>query len=64
MDPAAIGTAIIGLQAIARDEDPSNRRPRQHGRRTGPVGWRLAVADGLRTLADLVEPRRRETGLR
>ena len=62
MDPAAIGTALIGLEAIRRreadDAPPRPRSTRPH-RRPRLVTFRAALAGTLRTLADALEPRPR-----
>jgi hypothetical protein len=61
LDYGAIGTTIIGLQAIRREQElsgadaPRRRRP---ARPAPGAGYRAALARGLRGLADLVEPRR------
>jgi hypothetical protein len=54
MDPAALGTTIIGLDAIRSDEAPTDhpRLPRQHHRRS----TRQLVAASLRRAADAVAP--------
>lgn len=59
MDPAALGTALIGLEAIRRQSDdvpprPGRRRPE---RRPRLAVFRAALASTLRTLADVLEPR-------
>ena len=61
MDPAAIGTALIGLEAIRRQSDdfpprPARKRPE---RRPRLARFRVALAGTLRTLADAVEARPR-----
>jgi hypothetical protein len=55
-DPGAIGTAIIGLDAIRREQDWSGPPAPQRTARS--LGYRAAFARGLRGMADLVEPRR------
>jgi len=62
MDPAALGTALIGLEAIRSQSDDAPHRPgrRRPERRPRLVGFRAALAGMLRTLADALEPRPRE----
>ena len=62
MDPAALGTALIGLEAIRSQSDDAPHRPgrRRPERRPRLVGLRAALAGTLRTLADALEPRPRE----
>jgi hypothetical protein len=61
LDHGALGTAIIGLEAVRRAQElsdtPVARRPRTARRH----GLRVALAGALRGLADLVEPRRRSS---
>ena len=61
MDPAALGTALIGLEAIRRREDDDPPRPgrRRPDRRPRLAAFRVALAGTLRTLADALEPRPR-----
>jgi hypothetical protein len=61
MDPAAIGTALIGLEAIRRSDDLPVRPARTGARRrTHRSAFRAALAGTLRTLADSLEARPRE----
>lgn len=56
-DPGAFGTLIIGLDAIRRDEesvDPS--RPGPAGR-VSRRAMRSGLVNGLRNLADTLDPR-------
>jgi hypothetical protein len=61
LDPAVLGTALIGLEAVRREQEltdtPVPPRPRQA--RTFAV--RVALTGVLRGVADLVEPRRRSS---
>ena len=59
MDPAALGTALIGLEAIRSREadEASERAPRIRARqRPRLVAFRAALAGTLRALADALEP--------
>ena len=64
MDPAALGTTIIGLEAIRADERrtepplPRHRRPRVR-----LAAARLLVATALRRTADVVAPSPAPDGL-
>lgn len=63
-DPGALGTLLVGLDAIrAREGDGQPRhRPPRRGRGPRFRAVRLATASTLRRLADAVErPARRET---
>jgi hypothetical protein len=42
MDPAALGTLLIGLDAIERDQLPETNRARRHQRRHDPIRWGAA----------------------
>jgi hypothetical protein len=59
MDPAAIGTALIGLDAIRHQSDqittPATRRVAR--RATSLASLRLVIAGALRSIADSLEPR-------
>lgn len=61
MDHGALGTAIIGLEAVRRDQELSDMRVARRPRAARGHGFRLALAGALRGLADLVEPRRRSS---
>jgi hypothetical protein len=57
MDPAAIATAIIGLEQIRRneaDQDPMPQPPKRSHRRW--LAARRLLADALRGAARRVEP--------
>jgi hypothetical protein len=58
MDPAAIGTTLIGLDTI-RDEEDRYRRgiPPPHRARPRTRGTRRHLADVLRRVATRIEPR-------
>ena len=56
MDAAAIGTALIGLDAIRAQSDETPRRTSHRlVRRSRRIAFRTALATGLRTLADSLE---------
>jgi hypothetical protein len=56
MDPAAIGTALIGLDAVrARSDETPRRTSHRRVRRSRRPALRSALAAGLRTLADSLE---------
>ena len=56
MDPAAIGTALIGLDAIrAQSDDQPQRATRRASRRPRLASLRTALAAALRTVADSLE---------
>jgi len=59
MDPAALGTTLIGLDAIRAESNnrPSRATRRDPSRRSHLVTIRLAVAATLRALADSVDTR-------
>ena len=63
MDPAALGTTLIGLDAIrAESNNQSGRATRRDpSRRSHLFTIRLAVAATLRTLADSVDTKAPET---
>jgi hypothetical protein len=56
MDPAALGTALIGLEAIRRRETVAEWAPRPRPVRRGSPA-RAAFAAFLRALAASIEPR-------
>jgi hypothetical protein len=61
MDPAAIGTALIGLDAVHRQSDEAPARTTRLRPRHGHLATtRNAVAAVLRTLANALEARPRE----
>ena len=61
MDPAALGTTIIGLEAIrARSDDRPPRGGRRSPRTSLVATIRTAVAMALRALADSLEPSPRQ----
>ena len=60
MDPAAIGTALIGLEAVRRQSDELPARAPSSRQRARLASQRGAIAAALRTLADSVEVRPRE----
>jgi hypothetical protein len=54
-DPAALGTLIIGLDAVRRDDDRPPRAPRQ--RRPARLdAVRLRLATSLRRIARTIDP--------
>ena len=57
MDPAALGTLRIGLDAIAAETRLEPHQTRRPATRRRPAGLRLAVARALRRTADVLEPR-------
>jgi len=62
VDPAALGTALIGLDAIRSQADDAPPRPRRTpvDRRPRLATPRAGLAALLRTIADSLEPRPRE----
>jgi hypothetical protein len=58
MDPGAIGTTIIGLEAVRAREERAERRPSAGHRQARLDALRLAWETALRRLADLAEPDR------
>ena len=52
MDPAALGTLIIGLEAVRSEQSDRPRRP-AHLNET--AAFRAALAAGLHNLADRLE---------
>ena len=56
MDPAALGTLIIGLDHVRAEQSDEPRRQRRESRReTQQHPFRVAVATALRALADRLE---------
>jgi hypothetical protein len=65
MDPAALGTTIIGLDGIRSEQavsEPSVARRRQRRQRSAIA--RRYLAEGLRRLAALIAPTAIDTGPR
>ena len=58
MDPAALGTTLIGLEAVRRRQADALPRARHHHRRLATL--RAALAGTLRTVADSLEAPPRE----
>jgi hypothetical protein len=56
LDPQVMGTLLIGLGAIDA-EDQSPRRRRTHRARRPTTSMRSAIAQSLRRVAALLEPR-------
>jgi hypothetical protein len=54
MDPAVLGTAIIGLEAIRADEATSDRTVRREVREARAVRRQIAVA--MRRYANALDP--------
>jgi hypothetical protein len=60
LDPGALGTLIIGLDEVRREQESSGR-PRQRPPHRTPIGTiRRNLVDALRSLADTLEPRARD----
>ena len=59
MDHGALGTAIVGLEAVRRNQELSDTPVARRPRTARGHGLRVALAGALRSLADLVEPSRR-----
>jgi hypothetical protein len=63
MDPAAIGTALIGLEAVRRreaTEASTEAAARRRHPRTTRTSFRASFARALRTVADAVDARPRD----
>ena len=57
MDPAALGTLRIGLDAIDAEAHPRARRRSADRRRSASPRVRLTLAAALRRAAEALEPR-------
>ena len=55
MDPAALGTLMIGLDHVRAEQSDQPRRRAPSRQATQRRPYRLAIAAALRTLADRVE---------
>jgi hypothetical protein len=57
MDPAALGTLIIGLDHARAEQsnEPRRQLPGQSPQATRRQSFRVAIATALRTLADRLE---------
>jgi hypothetical protein len=58
MDPAVLGTLLIGLEDIRRDHDPDQQPIRRIARRSPRLRFVIALAGLLRSAADALEPAR------
>lgn len=55
MDPAALGTLLIGLDAIQTDQSDDGRRRRSNHPAVTRRSYRVELATMLRTIADRLE---------
>lgn len=60
-DHAALGTALIGLEAVRREQELTDTPVSPRPRKARSFAFRAALAGVLRGVAEFVEPRRRSS---